>query len=233
MKTSVVLVALLSLYSVVAAAQNSDVPASHVAAETAAAQRVREIPPDRPEQASQTYGHVETWCCSWWLHCVFSHLGPASGRVDGCFSVWEDGSKYGFGFLVSPTVGTAVSGLLDDHYTLRAREGRTFLVGESRDTVSAEATLGLTISRPRSRHSIYTGVGIARDGSGRGYVGYGYRIGDTAVLSVGGAIGTVKRLSGAFNEGDAVTVPPENLTRDRVRVAPFLSLSYRIGGARF
>jgi hypothetical protein len=211
------------------ATQNSAAPASNLAAETAVSQRLLDTE-DRPAQASQTYGHVETWCCTWWGNCAFSHLGPATGLVDGCFSIWEDGSKYGVGYItVTPTVGTAISGLLDDNYTLRIQEGRTFLVSETRDAVSTEAALGVTISRSRSRHAIYTGVGVARGGSGRGYVGYGYRIGSAAVLSIGAAIGTVKRLSSAFREGDVVTIPPQSLTRDSVRVAPFLSLNYRIG----
>jgi len=134
-------------------------------------------------------------------------------------------------WLTLPALGVAFSGLNDDVYTTRVVQDRPTIVREAGSVVSPEASMAAVISRRNSRYGFIFGFGIARDGAGRIHGGYGLKLGDAAMFSVGVAVGSVQRLSASVDrfrpDVSLVELPYVNV----MRVAPFVAISYTINGS--
>jgi hypothetical protein len=147
---------------------------------------------------------------------------------------------------VVTTTGFAGSGLVDEHYTVRtivdqAASGSTPAVThreairETPDIANAEATYFVHLSNlsDLARYlplSPTFGVGLGTGVSGRLYAGTSWQFGNRGNLTVGVALGQVKRLSHNIDPKHLDDgVDPEATRRTLTRAAPFVALSWRLG----
>jgi len=104
------------------------------------------------------------------------------------------------------------------------------VVQEDHDLVSTEPTLMLALSRAGTRSAFLFGFGVSHNGFGRGHLAYGFKLGEVAVLTLGAAVGPVKRLSTTIDHGlNPAGVDPELSRRDVIRAAPFIGVSFHLG----
>ena len=141
---------------------------------------------------------------------------------------------------LTPIAGVAFSRLYDERYATRTVEVvppveggpglvRVEMVKEPRDVASPEATLSLALSRRGRGGAAIFGFGVGSAGSARGYLGYGHRLGPIW-LQLGAAIGQVDRLSSSIDRFNAGAVNPDLSVVKALRVAPFIGISYALGG---
>jgi hypothetical protein len=142
---------------------------------------------------------------------------------------------------LTTTTGFAGSGLIDDHFSFRtvtdkeatdttAAVTHREAVREERDIANAEATYFVHLDSLRAPFALSFGVGIGTGASGRLYSGLSWRLGNRGALTVGGALGQVKRLSKNIDEKNlGANVDPEATRRSVMRAAPFLAVSWRLG----
>ena len=140
-------------------------------------------------------------------------------------------------FRVLTTTGLALSGLVDDHYTVVTETVNGTDVRKARaersDKISIpEATLfiHLTPFGSYSRLAASVGIGIASNASGRMYAGLSWRLGTAGALTFGVAGGNVKRLSRNVDVNNLGTVDPEATRRDVYRTSYMFGISWRLTG---
>lgn len=155
-------------------------------------------------------------------------------------------------FDIGMSSGLAISGLVDDVYTIKTvtdtaedgttSERRTAVLEEQDTSASPEAAmfihitpLGADFTRDWSSwartvfpRQLTLGLGLNSDVAARVYAGLSWKFGDVASLTAGVAGGRVKRLSNNVNRDDLGDVDPQASRRDIFRGSYFVGLSWRI-----